>query len=152
NNTIRKITPTGEVTTFAGSPPPVLAGTADGVGAAAEFSGPFGITIDSSGILYVTDSRAHTIRKIEGDATVSTLAGVANKHGKTNGEGTSATFDAPLGITVDSEGNVYVADSANHTIRKITPSATVSTFAGRANEDVAGGGFADGVGALALFN
>ena len=131
NNTIRTITSSGYVTTFAGGG--VVGGTygghADGLGYRATFFHPIGIAVSSSGIVYVSDSDNNTIRKISADGTVTTLAGTAGTSGSTDGTGAAASFNYPLGIAVTSTGIVYVADSGNSTIRKITASGVVSTFA-----------------------
>jgi len=134
NHMIRKIVVTagvGAVTTLAGT---TTLGSANGIGAAASFHFPNSITIDSLGNLYVADTGNHTIRKIvistTGVATVSTLAGTALSTGSLDGTGAAARFDTPLGITTDSAGNVYVADTNNHTIRKITPAGETSTVVG----------------------
>jgi sugar lactone lactonase YvrE len=141
NNRIRKITPNGDVTTFAGS----SAGFADGVGTAAQFNGPYNVAIDSSDNLYVTDTNNNRIRKITSTGVVTTVAG-SGVAGAANGIGTAAQFNLPFGITVDSSGNLYISDTWNHLIRKITPNGTVTTFAGSV------AGFADGTGTSAMFN
>lgn len=115
NNLIRKITPAGEVSTFAGSG---TGSSIDGVGIAASFSVPSGITIDAAGNLYVTEFSSHLIRKITPTGVVTTIAGTGTA-GSTNDTGTAASFSIPLGLTMDAAGNLYVADSGNHLIRKI---------------------------------
>jgi len=142
NNTIRKITSKGVVSTFAGSGKP---GFRDGTGTAAQFFKPSGVTVDTSGNVYVADQFNNSIRKITSKGVVSTLAGSGNA-GYTNGVGSSAQFNQPTGVAVDSSGNIYVADMLNDCIRKITPEGVVSTLAG--SEMV---GFADGNGSLAQF-
>jgi sugar lactone lactonase YvrE len=114
NHRIRKITPGGLVTTFAGFNP----GFADGQGTAAEFYYPFGITIDLSDNLYVVDYGSHRIRKITPSGLVTTIAG--SGEGYADGQGTAAKFYRPEGITIDRSGNLYVADTFNNRIRKIT--------------------------------
>jgi len=140
NHLIRKITPAGVVSIFAGS----TEGFADGTGTAAQFDFPFGVAVDSSGNVYVTDANNHLIRRITPAGVVSTLAGTGTE-GFADGTGTEAQFDFPSGVAVDSSGNVYVADSGNHRIRKITPEGVVSTLAGSTE------GFADGAGNTAQF-
>jgi len=128
NYTIRKITPTGGVTTLAGSPGQF--GNTDGSGNGALFGYPMGIAVDSNLNLYVADSFNHTIRKVTPDGTVTTLAGCPNVMGSNDGTGNAALFNTPEGVTVDGSGTVYVADTLNHTIRKITPTGAVTTLAG----------------------
>jgi len=93
------------------------------------FREPYGITIDAAGNLYVADSYNHRIQRITPQGVVSTFAG-SGTQGHLNGTGTAAQFNYPNGITIDTEGNLYVADTFNHRIRKITPQAVVSTVAG----------------------
>lgn len=100
----------------------------DGVALAATLSSPHGVALDSSGNLYIAEEGGHTIRKLAA-GTLSTLAGSAT-YGTSDGIGTAASFRAPHGVAVDSLGNVYVADTNNHSIRKITPAGAVSTIAG----------------------
>ena len=140
NRRIRKITPAGLVTTLAGSD---NYGLTDGQGTDASFNSPRGITIDGAGNLYVTD--LHQIRKITPSGLVSTLAG-NQEPGATDGVGAAASFQFPQAVAVDAEGTVYVSDSHNRKIRKITPTGTVSTFAGSGNQ-----GSGNGVGIQASF-
>ena len=146
NGTIRKIDSQGTVTTFAGSAS--NRGNRDGAGTAAWFSAPTGIAADSAGNLYVADAFTETIRKINSNGTVTTLAGAATVRGHANGTGTSATFNYPTGVAVDGSGNLYVADSYNDTIRKITSAGAVTTLAG----DYQISGSVDGTGSNAYFN
>jgi sugar lactone lactonase YvrE len=134
--TIRKITPDGVVTTFAGQSP------------TATFLTPAGIAVDASGNVYVTDSQNNTIRKITPEGVVTTLAGKTGVSGSTDGTGAAARFNWPEGIAVDASGNVYVADTSNSTIRKITPAGVVTTLAGTAGTY----GSADGTGTAATFD
>lgn len=145
NDTIRKISPAREVSTLAGLPGVI--GSADGTGSAARFTNPEGVAVDSAGNVYVADSGNETIRKINSAGVTMTLAGSAGNKGFSDGEGSAARFDSPYAVAVDSAGNVYVADSNNNTIRKITPAAVVSTFAGAPG----GPGSADGTGSSARF-
>ncbi|MGA2024852.1 MAG: hypothetical protein ABSH23_08850, partial [Steroidobacteraceae bacterium] len=128
NNTIRMIAPGGVVSTFAGTAG--QAGSADGSGAAASFWGPRGVATDSAGNVYVADRNNGTVRMITPGAVVSTLAGTAGMVGFRDGTGGAAQFDWPNGPIVDASDNVYVADSLNHAIRKITPAGVVTTIAG----------------------
>jgi sugar lactone lactonase YvrE len=146
NDTIRKITPAGAVTTLAGTPG--YPGSADGTGSAARFNGPFGLTTDSAGNVYVADTGNDTIRKITPAGVVTTLAGIAGSAGHSDGNGQAATFFAPLAITIDGAGNLYVSDSGNSTIRQITPAGAVTTLAGTAGAT----GSADGAGSSARFD
>jgi sugar lactone lactonase YvrE len=128
NNTIRKITPAGAVTTLAG-----LAGhpgSDDGPGKAARFRNPRGVAVDAAGNVYVADMSNYCIRKIDPEGTVSTLAGKTGEPGNADGVGSNAQFCNPYAVVADAVGNVYVADGANNTIRKVTPKGTVITVAG----------------------
>ena len=118
NCLIDKITPEGVVTTLAGSG---SQGDVNGTGTAASFDYPGGVALDSSGNLYVGDTSNELIRKITSDGIVTTIAGSAGNYGSSNWNGTSALFNDPEGITLDSSGNIYVADENNELIRKITP-------------------------------
>jgi sugar lactone lactonase YvrE len=146
NNTIRKITPAGLVSTVAGLAG--FSGTADGTGSAARFLGPTSVQADTAGNLYVTDRGNHTIRKIAPGGQVSTLAGVGDVSGSTDGLGSAALFDQPSALVLDQAGNLYVSDTGNETIRKILPSGLVSTLAGVP----AGVGSTDGTGSGARFS
>lgn len=145
-HTIRKITSGGVVSTLAGSPG--QPGTADGTGSAAGFVSPSGVAVDSSGNLYVSDTGSYRIRKITATGTVTTLAGSINGGTSVDGTGAAASFHSPRGIAIDSAGNLYVTESDNHVIRKITPDGVVTTLAGTAGQS----GSADGTGPAARFN
>lgn len=125
NALIRKIDTAGMVTTLAGN---LVQGNKDGKGPGAKFSSPSGITIDRSGNLYVTDQVNNNIRKITPDGSVTTIAG--GVAGYVDSTGINASFNKPMGICVDTLGNLFVADYGNNRIRKITPDGHVSTFAG----------------------
>jgi sugar lactone lactonase YvrE len=139
NSVIYKVTQTGAITTFAGSGSD---GKADGAGIAAQFQRPSGIVFDrNSGNLYVADTESSTIRKITLAGVVTTFAGTSENIGIADGVGTAAQFTTPESLTVDLQGNVYVADTgleanSNHgsiggeTIRKITPAGVVTTLVG----------------------
>lgn len=123
-------------------------GSADGTGDAARFCQPDAAAVDTQGNVYVTDTNNHTIRRITPAGVVTTLAGLAGETGATDGKGDAARFNTPSGVAVDAVGTVYVSDSANHLIRRITPAGEVTTLAGAARMS----GSADGSGAAARFN
>ena len=141
NNRIRKISPDGTVSTLAGG----AEGYADGSGAAASFHTPSGLALDAAGNLYVADTGNNAIRKVSPQGVVSTVAGGAGA-GERDGVGAAARFNGPVGVAVDTAGNVLVADTYNDRIRRITPDGTVSTLAGGAP------GHQDGPLAQALFD
>jgi hypothetical protein len=126
NNAIRKISPAGVVTTFAGTAVP---GSADGVGNTSRFNEPAGIAVDQFDNLYVADRGNNKIRMISADGVVKTLAG-SNIRGSADGTGAAASFSGPFGIAVDRNQMVYVADTSNNEIRQITLGGVVTTVAG----------------------
>jgi NHL repeat len=155
NSTIRKITPVGTnwvVTTIAG-----LAGTngiADGTNSNAHFYWPAGIAVDTNGNVFVSDYNNNTIRKLKPGGTnwvVTTIAGLAGINGSSNGTNSNARFFSPASLAVDAGGNVYVADSRNDSLRKLTPAGTnwvVTTIGGQAGNP----GSTNGTNTVALFN
>ena len=117
---IRKITPDGIVTTLAGSPG--TCALTDGTGSNAAFCRPHGLAIDVNGNLLVADEGNDAIRNVTLDGVVTTIAGAnPRKQGADNGPGDKATFYVPSGVAVDASGVVYVTDSYNGMIRKLTP-------------------------------
>lgn len=141
NHRIRKISPTGVVSTLAGS----SQGFSNGTGTSAQFNLPMGIAVGANGTVYVADSNNHRIRKISASGVVSTLAG--DTSGFSNGTGMAAQFNYPEGIVIDASGNLIVGDSGNHRIRKVTTAGVVTTVAGTGVY-----GFADGLANVAKFN
>jgi len=120
----------------------------DGAGYLARFNAPQGVAIATDGSVYVVDTGNSTIRKMTPDGVVTTLAGSPGVDGHSDGTGSAASFLLPQGIAVDKAGTIYVADSANHTIRKITSTGVVTTFAGLATIS----GSSDGLGSSARFS
>lgn len=147
NNDIRKITPAGQVSLFAGSASQT-SGKANGTGSAASFWNPTGVAVDSAGNVYVADESNNEIRMITSAGVVTLLAGsAAGTAGNADGTGTAATFSSPAGIAIDSSGNLWVADSVNNEIRKIAmPGAVVTTYAGSTTP-----GLTNGTGIAAKF-
>ena len=146
NNTIRKISSSGVASTLAGSPG--IAGSSDGPAASALFNNPQAVTVDSAGNVFVSDTGNSTIREITTGGTVSTLAGSPGVFSYFDGTNSTALLNEPLGIAVDGSDNVYVADSLNQTIRKVTLAGVVTTVAG----SVGLVGSADGTNSVARFN
>lgn len=142
NHRIRKVTPEGVVTTFAGSG---LTEFKDGTGSEASFGYPQGLAFDSKGNLYVADVSNHRIRKIDPQGVVETFAG-SGQPGSSDGLGAEASFNAPGGLTIDSEDNLFVGELNNRLIRKVSPQGEVTTFAGSGIS-----GNADGTGTEASF-
>ena len=145
NDTIRKVTAGGVVTTLAGLA--VLSGTNDGTGSAARFNQPYSVAVDGAGNVYVADTYNCTIRKVTAAGVVTTLAGLAGNTSTNDGTGSAARFFQPHGVAADSAGNIYVADTYNCTIRKVTAAGVVTTLAGSAFY----AGSADGTGNSAQF-
>jgi len=115
NHRIRKITPEGVLTTLAGG----TQGSLNATGTSTQFDTPHSVAVDGDGNVYVADTGNHRIRLITPEKVVSTLAG--SEQGNADGDGTSARFDNPTGVAVDSAGKVYVADFNNNRIRQIVP-------------------------------
>jgi len=141
----------GHVYTFVGG----TQGSTDGKYGAAKFNLPSAIAIDKNSNLYIADTMNHTIRKVDPNGIVTTIAGRAGTAGSTNGNGRSARFNEPSGIAVDDDGVIYIADTGNHLIRKIED-GRVTTIAGvheriPTGEDYAFGGFEDGPADSAQF-
>jgi hypothetical protein len=151
NNCIRKITPAGLVTTIAGSP--YNFGHADGTNGSAQFVHPTGIAADRTGNLYVADTGNSIIRKLTPIGTnwiVTTLAGDPNNSGSADGTNATAQFDYPHNLCVDAAGNIFISDTGNNMIRKLSQAGTnwvVTTIAGAPSHY----GWADGPGLEAWF-
>ena len=125
NNAIRKIAPDGKVSTLAGDG---LAGDKDGRGAGARFNGPIGVAVGDDGVVYVTDTYNDRIRRIAPNGDVTTIAG-GSRAGKADGPAAQALFDLPTGLAVAANGDLYIADTGNHAIRKLDKNGVVTTVA-----------------------
>ncbi len=143
NRLIRKITPEGVVTTLAGNVR--LHGQIDGAGMSASFSYPKSMAINSQDIMFVTDG--NTIRQVSPAGIVTTFAGKVTSYGYKDGKGATAQFRDLDSIVIDSQDNLYVSDSFDYCIRKVTPFAVVTTFAGKSGTS----GDTDGLGGAARF-
>lgn len=150
---IRRITADGVVTTVAGTG---SIGDTNGAGSVATFRNPNGLAIDSSGIIYVAESGGHRIRKIQlnpganpslaSSYTVSFFAGGTATPGLIDGVGTAASFSGPMGVAVSADDVLFVADTGNQRIRRVTPTGQVVTIAG-----TGAAGSANGLGSVATF-
>ncbi len=143
NNVIRKITPAGVVTTIAGTG---FAGATNGTAPSATFNTPLSLAIDASGNLYITEKNNYDIRKLDISGNVTTVAGTGQP-GSSDGQGTSAAFNFPVGIVTDGNGNLFVTDNGYGTIRMITATGFVATVAGNGS-----GSSTDGTGYGASFD
>jgi sugar lactone lactonase YvrE len=126
NSCIRAISPTGTVSTLAGQPG--THGSADGTGGAAAFYWPVGLAVDGAGNVWVADTYNHALRKILAGGAVSTLAGSGGTLGNLDGTGTAARFDLPCGVALTPSGDLVVADTGNHFLRRVTTAGVVTTF------------------------
>lgn len=145
NHAIRRIAPDGGVATLAGVAG--LKGSFDGIGAAARFNRPRALAVDATGRVFVVDTGNHTVRRIDTDGRVTTLAGSAGASGAVDGQGAVARFAEPSGIAIAADGTLLVADAKNHAIRRVTQEGVVSTLAGQLGRS----GSADGTGGAARF-
>ncbi len=145
NSTVRRITPAGAVTTFAGQGD--FANWGDGVGTSASFASPR-VAVGAGDVIFVADLTGHVIRRISPDGAVTTLAGLGGTTGSIDGPGSAARFFNPAAVAIDAAGNLFIADSGNDTIRRVTPAGAVTTFAGVAGAS----GAADGLGPAASFD
>jgi hypothetical protein len=125
--TLRRITPTGDVTTPTGM---ALGARQDCTGSGGQLNGPFGLGIDVDGNLFIAHTPDQVIIKVTPGYVVTALAGTPGLSGNVNGTGITASFNSPLGVATDRAGNVYVADTLNQTVRKITPAGVVTTLVG----------------------
>jgi len=146
SSAVYRVASDGTRTLLAGDPN--TSGTVDGQGPSARFGSIRGFAIDGAGNVYVSQPSEDVIRRVAPDGTVITYAGTPSQPGALDGPRLGATFDGPAGLAVDESGNLYVADSNNDTIRRISAAGNVSTVAGKAKN----GGTDDGTGAAARFS
>jgi len=125
NAMIRKVTSAGAVTTYAGTSG--VYGSIDGPAlSAATFGSPHGIAVDAIGNVIVTDNTAHTVRKISPNGIVTTIGGQAYQSGFMDGNGPNTRFSGPAGLTIDSAGNLYLAENYNQIVRRASVSASLN--------------------------
>ena len=139
NHKIRKITQTGIVSTLAGN----VSGFLDGAGAAAQFNVPFGLAVNVLGEVFVADRNNHVLRKVSPSGVVTTVAGQPASAGNVDGPAANSQFRNPVGVAIDSNATIYIADTNNHRFRKVS-NGTVSTIAGSIQ------GYRDDVGLFAM--
>ncbi|MGW6771380.1 NHL domain-containing protein [Streptomyces sp. NPDC055037] len=130
NHRIRKITADGKISTVAGTSTKGFSGDG-GPATAARLNRPFGVVVDSAGVVYIADADNHRIRMVTADGTISTVAGTASAGSKGDGgPAVSAQLNRPHGVAVDDAGDLYISDTSNHRVRRVTVDGTISTVAG----------------------
>ncbi|MFH8555951.1 RICIN domain-containing protein [Streptomyces celluloflavus] len=140
NHRVRKIAADGTISTIAGTGTKGFSGDG-GPATAALLDRPQGVTVDSTGVLYVSDYNNHRVRKITTDGTISTVAGTGSKGLKGDGgPAVSAQLNGPYAVAVDGAGDLYIADALNHKVRKVTADGTISTIAGTGTKGSGGDG------------
>ena len=140
NRRIRKIDSTGTITTIAGTGEVGFSGDG-GPAAVARLTFPYGVAVDSAGNLYIADTGNQRIRKVDSTGTITTIAGTGEVgFSGDGGPAVEAELRNPYGVAVDSAGNVYIADSSNHRIRKVDSTGTITTIAGTGEVGFSGDG------------
>src|SRR5262249_55069652 len=138
NARIRRVTPDGIINTYAGGG---TAGLADGVPAtSAQLGSPHAVAVDAQGNLYIADLGQERIRKVNTQGIISTVAGMVGppSFSGDGGPATRATFHDPYAIAVDTQGNLYIADTGNNCIRRVTTDGIIRTIAGQGGPNNAG--------------
>ena len=137
---VRRIAPDGTIATIAGTGVAGFSGDG-GPATSAQLNQPVRVALDAAGNVYIADLDNHRIRRIAPDGTISTFAGTGVEgYGGDGGPATSAQLDEPAGVALDAAGNLYVADSGNHRVRRIAPGGTITTYAGTGVEGFGGDG------------
>jgi sugar lactone lactonase YvrE len=140
NNRIRKVTPDGMISTVAGNGNPGFGGDG-GLATTAKLFWPVGVAIDTDGSLFIADQSNYRVRKVTPNGVIRTIAGNGTKgFSGDGGPATSALLNSPSGIALDIAGNLYIADTGNYRVRKVTPDHIVSTVAGNGNYGFSGDG------------
>lgn len=140
NNRVRKVTTDGTISTVAGTGTAGFKGD-DGPALSAQLNRPYAVAVNEAGVLFITDGNNHRVRKVSVDGTITTVAGTGTAgYGGDGGPATSAQFNLPLGVAVDSSGNLYISDYNNHRVRRVTPDGEISTVAGKGTAGFGGDG------------
>ncbi len=149
NNRVRKVTPGGVISTVAGNGNKGIRGDGlsgdGGPATSAELNRPYGLAVDTAGNLFIAEFNSHRVRKVTPGGIISTVAGIGSTSYGFSGDGgpaTSAMLDSPTGVAVDSGGNLFIADSVNNRIRKVTTNGVINTVAGGGTSGLGDGGSA----------
>ncbi len=131
NHVVRKVTAEGIMTTYAGTPNTKGYAGDGGRATAALLQMPYGLTLNTKGDLYIADTKNNVVRKVDASGVITTVVGNGQKgYSGDNGPATNAMLHKPMGMTIDGNGNLYIADEENHVIRKVSADGTISTYAG----------------------
>jgi sugar lactone lactonase YvrE len=139
NGRIRKVTPAGVITTVAGNGQPGYSGDG-GPATAASLAGPWGLAEDAAGNLYIADTGNSRVRKVTPGGTITTAAGNGQPGYSGDGGPATAASLGSMGVAVDAAGNLYIADTENHRVRKVTPAGTITALAGNGQYRYGGDG------------
>ena len=140
NHRIRRVDPSGIITTIVGTGEPGFSGDG-GPAVAAQLLGPQGVAADGAGNLYVADSVNFRIRRVDPSGMIITIAGTGKQgYSGDGGPATGARLNVPEGVAVDAAGNLFIGDAYNHRIRRVDPSGTITTIAGTGKQGYSGDG------------